>query len=757
MRNAENPKPVTRNPQPREAGVSEQGRNSLAPLLRSVLFFLLCLIVGLRPLVPNSSTAFSLHLILNLLIVSAAAVYLLLHLQEKRIRIIRTGMELPIVAFLAMIVISIHVAAYKRPALLTGYSWICYLVLFLLIVNSVCGAERRVLIWVLVASVLAVSLHGFHQRVWEMPALRKRLETEPDEVLREIGIPWATVDEVWGRLEGSRVFSSFTLSNSLAGFLAMVFPVELALLVGVIRCRKRRFIRLGFYAVVLVCTVVCVYFTRSKGGWLAFLAGGGIFAVWTFSEFLRRHKMAVAVVLIGFLALIAIAHLLHLTPPRRDYRDSFKVRYGYWRAGVKLIKLRPLLGSGLGSWPDQYSIHKLGKDQEARKAHNDYVQLCVEMGFFGLAAYLWFWLTFFRRTSGSRGHSNTARGPPADEVRRLGWIATLAGIAIFLAVVHFDTPLSNLGALSTWLWPPVLWLAWTVVLWLMVMGGRDVERGRRVLAVGISAGLLAFLLHELIDFDLYVEGIAQTAFTLAALLVAGQIEQRERKRYFVNARCGILKAGVLMAICVLVVLLLSFLVTLPFARAEHEWRRARSQKETLDAFQRVALLESSLRGDPLNAEAELALSQLYTRLSLDGTSRLNLRAPTTFELAMRHAVKAAQLDPTGWSYQRQLARLFEIQWLRRGRSDLLDECVKRYRKAYRLFPSEPALSANLARQYERQGNQTAALNMYKRALELDKLQYHHTRRRLKDEHRWRVRERIRVLEQNLKNDEGNAE
>ncbi len=737
----------------REGGAGEERRPPLIALLKSLLFVLLVLVVGLRPLVPNSATAFSLHLILNLLIVSAATVYLLWQLQGKRIRIIKTGLEIPIIVFLAMILISIHVAVYKRPALLIGYSWICFFLLFLLIVNSVRGAERRILMWVLIASLLVVSLHGIHQRFIEIPNLRERLDTEPEEVLKEIGLPWAPVSEVRGRIEGSRVFSTFTLPNSLAGFLAMMFPVELALFLGVLRGGKRRLGRVSFYLFVIACTLMCVYLTRSKGGWLAFIVGVAVFVVWIFSDFLWRHRAAVAIVLIGFLALMVVAQLFQLTPPLRDYRDSFKVRYGYWRAGAKIIARGPVLGTGLGSWPDQYSIYKLAGDQETRRAHNDYVQLCVETGALGLVAYLWFWVGFFWRTGGVRGHSDFDRGPPSDEVQRLTLVAAAAGIPIFLAVILFETPLKNLGGVSTWLWPLGLWLAWSVVVMYMPIGASENRGNRRALAVGISAGLFAYLFHELIDFDLYVEGIAQTAFVLAGLLVAAQREHQAREKHLVNLRCGVGGSGILTGICVVVVLLVSFKITLPLANAKAARDRALSQTEVLPDAQRAELLETSHRLDPLDAETLLALSQLYERMWVRGIVRLYPAEPGTLALSVDRARSAQKLDPTGWSFQRQLARLYAILWARTRRADFLQESVRRYRAAYKLFPSNPSLAADLAVQYERKGDRAAALEMYKRALELDPDQYHHKRRKLKPASKKRIIERVSELEEGLKSQE----
>ncbi len=733
--------------------MSEEATPALDKWFGSILFFLLVLVVGMRPFVPDSKTTFSLHLVVNLLILAAVTVFILRQLLTNRLRIAKTGLELPAVVFLVAILISISVAAYKRPAILTGYSWTCYILLFFVIANSVRGTERRVLIWVLVASVFVVSMHGVHQRLFEIPAIRAQLKARPDEVRELMGLPAVPLSEVWGRLEGNKVFSTFTLSNSLAGFLGMMFPVQIALLLSVFRREGRRRVSLILCGFATVAALTCLYLTRSKGGWLASLVGLAILFVWLFRGFLRRHRAAVAAVLVGLLIILLMAQLLNLMPPLRDYPSSFKVRYGYWRAGTKMIARKPLIGGGLGSWPDRYSIYKLPEDQETRKTHNDYIQLWVEMGLIGLGAYLWFWCAFFLATRTSRSSNAPERAPPGDESRRPLILAAFAGLAVFLAVFLSSEPaLGSPVGPCPWIWLLGLWLGWTVLVLHAPLRAGDGGWADRTLAVGISAGLAAFLLHEIMDFDLYVEGIAQTALTLAGLLVARQLELQERKRYLVDLRPGTLGAAILMPVCIVSLIFMSFRFTVPILRAEKLSLRARSLSESLSDVQRAALLEAGLTLDPRNAETALGLSQLYMRLWNRGVPRLRPGGRNTLALATDRAQEAARLDPIRWSYQIQLARLYELQWRARRTAALLDACIKYYGAAYNLFPSNPILAAYLARQYERKGDSVAALKMYNRALELDSFQYHHERRKLKSKDRLWVMERIAALEKALESE-----
>jgi O-antigen ligase len=68
---------------------------------------------------------------------------------------------------------------------------------------------------------------------------------------------------------------------------------------------------------------------------------------------------------------------------------------------LRMFVQKPVLGWGLGVFPDIYPHSStLATNLQVGMAHNDYLQLLVEMGVLGFGTALWFLLTLFRSAVG---------------------------------------------------------------------------------------------------------------------------------------------------------------------------------------------------------------------------------------------------------------------------------------------------------------------------------------------------------------------
>ncbi|GAG08248.1 unnamed protein product, partial [marine sediment metagenome] len=81
-------------------------------------------------------------------------------------------------------------------------------------------------------------------------------------------------------------------------------------------------------------------------------------------------------------------------------------RFAIWKFTTSMIKDRPLLGSGLGTFKYnslryQAVFFEQGENRSlypygfASKAHNEYLQFWVEMGIIGLAIFIWLMIAYF--------------------------------------------------------------------------------------------------------------------------------------------------------------------------------------------------------------------------------------------------------------------------------------------------------------------------------------------------------------------------
>ncbi len=67
------------------------------------------------------------------------------------------------------------------------------------------------------------------------------------------------------------------------------------------------------------------------------------------------------------------------------------------RDGLRMFLKKPVLGWGLGTFPVVYpQFRTFYTNFFVNEAHNDYLQLLVEMGLLGFGTMIWFLLTLYR-------------------------------------------------------------------------------------------------------------------------------------------------------------------------------------------------------------------------------------------------------------------------------------------------------------------------------------------------------------------------
>lgn len=80
----------------------------------------------------------------------------------------------------------------------------------------------------------------------------------------------------------------------------------------------------------------------------------------------------------------------YLQPKPEQTVSSMGLRYTFWKYSLKLIAERPLLGHGTGSFAEEYERIALGERFMTENPHNEFLMIGVQLGLFGLLAYLGF-------------------------------------------------------------------------------------------------------------------------------------------------------------------------------------------------------------------------------------------------------------------------------------------------------------------------------------------------------------------------------
>jgi O-antigen ligase len=190
-----------------------------------------------------------------------------------------------------------------------------------------------------------------------------------------------------------RAHGFFSIYMTLAGVLSLALLATLPrLLVGGPSLRR--------LAVPWLLMLWGLIMTYTRGAWIGFAAG-----VFTVAGTVRRGRW----LLVGGLLVLAGAALLAPTELRHRFlsmgdpeESGVRERVAMWKSGFAMWRERPLLGVGPGGVKREYSRYALPEAFKKRTGHvhNTPLQIAVERGVLGLAAWGWIWVAFFTHAIG---------------------------------------------------------------------------------------------------------------------------------------------------------------------------------------------------------------------------------------------------------------------------------------------------------------------------------------------------------------------
>lgn len=315
---------------------------------------------------------------------------------------------------LALVLGALLLSTFASPDVagsLRGYSRL-WLVAAFYVVYELAPARREIerLAWVVVVAGVAVASYGLVQHFTGIDLAKWIVGKKPD------------LDPFWfGRYTGYRVKglhpSGITYAHNLLFPLAFASALLSAARLG----RRRRIALLAGWSVMALALV----FSLTRGVWVALAV---VLCLLAAARGGRRPLVAVAGV--GLLGIL----LVGLGPGVRERAASvLDVRANVgrtqiWRANLDMVRERPLLGWGYGNYK-RFRAPYYARYPEAdttAHAHNDFLQMLVDGGVVGLAAFVFLFSVVVRE--GWRIH---ARLPAAAEPIRS---VVLGGV---LAVVGF--------------------------------------------------------------------------------------------------------------------------------------------------------------------------------------------------------------------------------------------------------------------------------------------------------------------------------
>ncbi|PKL76060.1 MAG: hypothetical protein CVV27_12200 [Candidatus Melainabacteria bacterium HGW-Melainabacteria-1] len=250
-------------------------------------------------------------------------------------------------------------------------TYLCFLV------NLRTISQIRISAWVLIAGAIAVSLYGLYQWQIKVP-------------------PLALWDDPESQYKLTRVYSFLGNPNLLGGYLLPTLSLTAFFYFGNLGWRK--LVLLGAF----VLQVPCLYFTYSRGAWIA-LAVGAVIAfvccLLIFWHIFAKNSFFRGLLFAGVLLGLALVVYFALTKPELQERvrslfsggthSSNNFRLNVWVSSLEIIKDYALTGVGLGTKVFQkiYSYY-MASGFKALSTYNVFLEVWLEMGLIGLLSFL---------------------------------------------------------------------------------------------------------------------------------------------------------------------------------------------------------------------------------------------------------------------------------------------------------------------------------------------------------------------------------
>ena len=323
------------------------------PLSPAVL--LLGSLIIFSPLIEGGTTHLPV-LIMRLILLGALITWTMYRIRLDAITLIPSRLIPVLVLFLGWAGLSLWWAPYKNPSVQWFISLLMYTVLFGVVLQGIRTTQHvRQVVMVVVGMGFCEGVLGIVQYVW---------------------------------LGEARAKGTFFNPNFFATYEVAVLSIALALLSGVPRSEMKRWQSVFLWSIVAI-TLCAFMVAQSRGALLALVTAVIFIGCYRFG------KIALLILIVSLVAGAVIPNPLKQRMVSVAAQDPYAFsRVDIWKNSVERIADRPL-GIGLGMYkyssfqyrfPIESSIVRYVK--RAESAHNEYLQMAVELGVGGLAIFL---------------------------------------------------------------------------------------------------------------------------------------------------------------------------------------------------------------------------------------------------------------------------------------------------------------------------------------------------------------------------------
>ena len=720
-------------------------------VIETVSLFALIVLTSLRPLVaemydsagsPITEALQSVSdpsplrtLVFDLVILVAMCGWLLARAIGPARRYRWTGLEGGLVLIVIAVVISCVVAGNKRLAINASIDWLCYPLLTIALVQLMPRPwHRRLVLAAVIASAGVQAVQCLDEHFFRFDDTWNHYQSMKAEFWARQGVALdSSKVELFERRMLAREASGFLPHSNITGSYLVLCGLAAAG-VAIARWKGAReaigYLLAGGCTLVVMVILFAVLVTHSLGALMAGLVGA--FA-WVVIRLLRSWIAAHRgyAVLLGWgcavagLAAVVSGGLAYERPPHM----SLTFRWQYWRASAELITDHALTGVGRENFGRHYLKYKpIDSPEEVSSPHNLFVQAGADWGLLGLfgvlAAGIGGSVIISRPARPEVLTGETRSGPLQRRAAPFAWAALIIIVLTLcrLPLLDTDEPDFFYFAYYATVTTAIAWLIGFLCVAVVVrQPSADKPLNSPVVATGVAVGLLAFLIHDMINFALFVPGSATACFALLAVGIAERSPVKPLESSSSSVPRWLVWAAVVGITVGFVVLAVR-----PVARMTGHLRRARSAGRQITPAPLASQLADRLytqavAADPLDPTPHLARAEWLLAISTIPELR-----DEALPLAVKPLEAAIERDPFHVRLRRLLMRLYQAKASHTGDAADYHQAIRAAEAALELYPQDPAGIVALADRQLEAGEATGAddllwqaLETYQRSLDLD--------------------------------------
>lgn len=715
-----------------------------SPAMRWLENTLLCVVLGLiilrttvieTPLIDQFQTRLLLSsevvsLLISTTLLACIGLWLLVSILCGQFRWRKTGFGIAVGLFIFAGVLSAVFASNKRAAITDLVTLATPMLIGLFLVQLLVSAVRIRLVLLLILAVgVAATVQCIDQRMESNQTLVDDYEANPAEHLQKQGIEPDGMEH-WmyeHRLYSKDIRGFLMTSNSTASFFLMATFAGLGLCLHAARQKMSQEAIAALVCYILAFGIVLsgLLLTQSKGGIGAFMLGVILLILLlVFGKTIWKRRLLFGIVLLLLIVLVA-GFVIHYGAQhgRLPGGNSMLVRWQYWVSAVQMIRDHEVTGVGGGNFSEFYTHYKTPAASETvQNPHNWILSLLSQYGPLGLAAFVL--AVFIPVCKGCQKLFQTHQtmeleDQPSDKTVWIGVLAVASVMLLFVRPALVDAEflyqrvdVRAAAYLVLYLFPAGIVILSFILLRVASLGDVSVNGQDDRLAIALMCGLVAVLIHNLIDFAIFEPG-NWSVFWLFITILAAQMHNTAGLSQDVimpntPRRLGLLAGLTLAGIVYLTVVLV------PPMRAERFFKQAMR-----DDVRRVELIETAIAADRLSHktayQAAGTFRQVYQQQQTPRDTQL-------LEDALRLARIAAERNPADFKPWRLLGRInvmFAEQAEGEQKQKYLRMAFNDLQQAVNRYPGSGKLHYLLANVAEQLKQETIALCHYQIAVEIE--------------------------------------